>query len=184
MVFLLIQITYSTPDFEGEQQRVGLSNPWTEYVRFMPKSIPLPTYYTDEEFELLRGTSLRSAVEAKNASLDREFEHIRQSTENISWCQKYWWDEETGKVTLDDWKFVDAVYRSRMVDLPGHGHSMVPCIDMANHASEDTVKALYETDSEDNAVLQLRWGRELRAGEEVTISYVLSASSGIHLTVA
>lgn len=165
-----MQITYSTPDFAYEPQRIGVSNPWTEYVKFMPEAIPLPTYYTEEELELLRGTSLRSAVEAKNISLEREFGYIRESTEHIPWCQKYWWDEDTGRLALEDWKYVDAVYRSRMVDLPGHGYSMVPCIDMANHASEGTVKALYETDVEGSAVLQLRWGRTLQADEEVTIS--------------
>lgn len=165
-----MQITYSTADIAHEPQRIGVSNPWTEYVKFMPEEIPLPTYYTEEEFELLRGTSLRSAVEAKNASLEREFGHIRQSTKHIPWCQKYWWDEDIGGLVLDDWRYVDAIYRSRMVDLPGHGYSMVPCIDMANHASEATVKALYETDAEDNAVLQLRCGGTLHADEEVTIS--------------
>lgn len=170
MIFLLIQIAHSSPDFADERQRIGVSNAWTEYIKFMPQEIPLPTFYSDEELELLRGTSLKSAVDAKNAALEREFEQIRLSSENIPWCQKNWWDEETGRLSLDDWKYVDAVYRSRMVDLPGHGYSMVPCIDMANHASEDAVKALYETDAEGNAVLQLRSGRQLRAGEEVTIS--------------
>lgn len=184
MIFLLVQITYSTPDLADERGRIGVSNPWTEYVKFMPKSIPLPTFYSEEELELLRGTSLRSAVGAKNASLEREFESVRSSTGNLPWCQRYWWDEETGQLTLDDWKYVDAVYRSRMVDLPGHGHSMVPCIDMANHASEDAVKALYEADADGNAVLQLRWGRKLCAGEEVTISYVLSVIEDWILTFA
>lgn len=170
MIFLLIQITYSSPDFANEHQKIGLSNPWTEYVKFMPSSIPLPTFYTDEELELLRGTSLQSAVDAKIAALEQELSHIQQSTSQISWCQKYWWDEDTGRLTLDDWKYVDAVYRSRMLDLPGHGYSMVPCIDMANHASDDSVKALYEKDAEGDAVLQLRSGKKLSANEEVTIS--------------
>lgn len=113
------------------------------------------------------------AVDAKISALEREFEHLRQCTERISWCQTYWWDEETGRLTFDDWKYVDAVYRSRTVDLPGSGHSMVPCIDMANHASGDKANALYETDDEGNAVLQLRRGRKVQVGEEVTISYVV-----------
>ena len=136
----------------------------------MPSSILLPTFYTEEEIELLGGTSLKSAVDAKNASLEREFEHLRQATEGISWCQRYWWNEDTGRLVFDDWKYVDAAYRSRMLDLPGHEHSMVPCVDMANHASENAVKALYDTDSEKNAILQLRPGRALQLDDEVTIS--------------
>ncbi|KAE8353641.1 SET domain protein [Aspergillus coremiiformis] len=171
LIFLILQITYSSPDFAPEQHRIGVSNPWTEYIQYLPSSITLPTFYTVEERELLCGTSLKLAVDAKIASLDKEFEHLRQSTENISWCRKHWWDEDTGRFTLNDWKYVDAMYRSRSVDLPGSGHAMVPCIDMANHASEDSVKALYGEDAEGNAVLQLREGRKLRPDEEVTISY-------------
>lgn len=139
-------------------------------MKYMPSSIPLPTFYSEEELELLRGSSLRLAVHAKIASLEKEFKHLRQSTEGLDWCEKYWWDEDTGKLTFNDWKYVDALYRSRMVDLPRHGHAMVPCIDMANHAPEGTVKALYDEDADGNAVLQLRDGRSLRADEEVTIS--------------
>jgi hypothetical protein len=73
-------------------------------------------------------------------------------------------------MTLADYKYVDAAYRSRMVDLPGSGHAMVPCLDMANHVSGEGAKALYDTDSNGNAILQLRWGKSLQPGEEVTIS--------------
>lgn len=167
MIFLLLQITHLSPD---TPQHIGVSSPWAEYVKFFPPSFPLPTFYSAEELELLGGTSLAIAVEEKAASLEREYEHLRHSTVGIAWCRQCWWDEETGKFTMDDWRYIDAAYRSRMVDLPGSGHSMVPCIDMANHAAGASVKALYDVDSEGNAVLQLRWGQSLQPGEEVTIS--------------
>ncbi|EAW07477.1 SET domain-containing protein [Aspergillus clavatus NRRL 1] len=171
IIFLILQITHCSPDFADEHQTIGISNPWTEYIRFMPPSIRLPTFYTEAELELLRGTSLRTAVFAKLASLEKEFERLRQSTEGIPWCQKYWWDEDTGRLTFDDWKYVDAVYRSRVVELPESGHAIVPCVDMANHASEDSVKARYDESSTEDALLQLRQGRRICSGEEVTISY-------------
>ncbi|PYH99684.1 SET domain protein [Aspergillus ellipticus CBS 707.79] len=171
LIFLLVQLTHSSPDYAHERHAIGLSSPWTEYVKCMPSSIALPTFYTEEEQELLRGTTLRLAVHAKIASLEKEFELLRQATQGHAWCEKVWWDEGTGRLTFDDWKHVDALFRSRMVDLPRNGHAMVPCIDMANHASEGTVKALYDEDEEGNAVLLLRDGKSLRAGEEVTISY-------------
>lgn len=139
-------------------------------MKFLPPSFPLPTFYTSEEKELLRGTSLAEALDAKLTSLEREFEQLREATEGIAWCQRSWWDEETGALNIDDWKYVDAAYRSRMLELPGSGLAMVPCVDMANHVSGDGVKALYDVDSEGNAVLQLRWGKSLQPGEEVTIS--------------
>ncbi|KAJ5789892.1 uncharacterized protein N7518_006903 [Penicillium psychrosexuale] len=171
LIFLLIQLSHSSPDLRSGHETIGVSNPWTEYVKFLPPSFPLPTFYTSEEKELLRGTSLAEALDAKLTFLDREFEQLREATEGIPWCQRSWWDEKTGALNIDDWKYVDAAYRSRMLELPGSGLAMVPCVDMANHVSGDGVKALYDVDSEGNAVLQLRWGKSLQPGEEVTISY-------------
>lgn len=170
LIFLLIQLSHSSPDLQTAHETIGISNPWTEYVKFLPPSFPLPTFYAEEEYELLQGTSLAEALDAKLASLEREFEQLRQATEDIAWCQRSWWDEKTGTLTIGDWKYVDAAYRSRMLDLPGSGLAMVPCVDMANHVSGDGVKALYDADSEGNAVLQLRWGKTLEPGDEVTIS--------------
>ncbi|KAL4869762.1 hypothetical protein BDV12DRAFT_167174 [Aspergillus spectabilis] len=169
LIFLLIQISHSSPDLASEKHKVGASGAWTEYVKSLPSSVPLPTSWTKEELELLRGTSLRLAYEAKVLSLEKEFDQLREATEDISWCQELWWDENV--VTIEDWKYLDAVFRSRMVDLPGHGYAMIPCIDMANHAPESIVNALYDKDAEGNAILQLRHGKELRQDEEVTISY-------------
>ncbi|CAG8286530.1 unnamed protein product [Penicillium salamii] len=170
LIFLLIQLSHNCPDYRSKQV-VGVSNPWTEYVKFLPPSFPLPTFYTAQEQDLLRGTSMADALEAKNVSLEREFDNIREATKSIPWCQQLWWSEETGALTIDDWKYIDAAYRSRMLDLPGSGLAMVPCVDMANHTSGDGVKALYEEDSQGSAILQLRWGKTLQPGDEITISY-------------
>jgi hypothetical protein len=37
---------------------VGVSNPWSEYVKMLPSTVPVPTTWTDEERTLLAGTSL------------------------------------------------------------------------------------------------------------------------------
>ena len=55
LLFLLMQITIGSPDSE---QAIGVSNPWTEYVKILPGSVPLPTMWTEEERILLLGTSL------------------------------------------------------------------------------------------------------------------------------
>ncbi|KAJ5901896.1 hypothetical protein N7495_002424 [Penicillium taxi] len=168
LIFLLLQLTHNDPEIP---RPIGVSSPWAEYVKFLPPSFPLPTCYSDEEQQLLIGTSLAAAVEAKFDSLQREFDLLREATCGISWCEELWWNENTGRLTMADWIYVDAAYRSRMLDLPGSGHSMVPCIDMVNHMAGSAVKALYETDSDGNAILQLRLGKTLHTGEEVTISY-------------
>ena len=167
MIFLLIQISANCTDIPI---KIGTSNPWTEYVKFMPAEIPLPTFWNETERNSLSGTSLKAALEAKLRSLDREFSNLRVATEPIEWC-RYWWDADIGRLSLEDWKTVDAIYRSRALDLPGIGHAMVPYIDMANHASGDETVALYETDTNGNAVLLLRDGKNIESGEEITITY-------------
>lgn len=136
----------------------------------MPESFTLPTFYHDAELEILHGTSLKPALEAKLDALEREYEQLRELTADIPWCRAHWWDGESGKLTFRDWKTVDAMYRSRALELPGAGHVMVPCVDMANHASGTETAALYETDMDGNVVLQLRDRQSLKEGDEVTIS--------------
>lgn len=169
MIFLLLQINTASAD---AAERIGISGPWTEYVKFLPETIPLPTFWSEAEQELLAGTSLQAALQAKLKSLTRELDHLRTATKSIAWCERHWWDEDTGNLTIDLWKLVDAMYRSRALDLPGTGHAMVPCIDMANHASGEDTVALYETDVDGNGILLLREGKSLTEGEEVTITYV------------
>lgn len=166
MVFLLFQLTN-----HATQGRIGVLNPFTEYVEYLPVHTSLPTFWGDAEKSVLTGTSLEAALDAKLNSLDREFTLIGETTASIDWCKQYWWDTETGSLTFDDWKQVDAMYRSRALDLPGTGHSMVPCIDMANHASGDDTTALYETDRDGNGILYLQNGRKVLVGDEITITY-------------
>jgi hypothetical protein len=169
LIFLLLQITHSSPDLRANN--LGVANPLTDYVAFLPEDFSLPTFYSEEERELLQGTSLADAVEQKLRSLENEFDSLRTSTEEIHWCKKHWWDEQTGHLTIDDWKQVDAMFRSRALELPGTGSAMVPCVDMANHASGNKTVAAYDTTEQKSAVLQLRQGKCLKQGEEITITY-------------
>jgi hypothetical protein len=101
LIFLLFQLAHSSPDLVANPP--GVTGPFADYVRFLPKAFPLPTFYTSEERDLLIGTSLRDALNQKLASLEREFEHVKEATSQIEWCQKYWWDDDEGVVTSDDW---------------------------------------------------------------------------------
>ncbi|CAI6332648.1 unnamed protein product [Periconia digitata] len=166
LIFLLLQATICCPDVSN----VGVHNPLTEYIKFLPDEL-LPTFWTEEEKDLLAGTTLEPAVRAKLNSLLREFESVRTATAGIRWCAQHWWDEDVGLVTFDDWMRLDAMYRSRALEFPGVGDAMVPGIDMANHASGEATAALYETDGDGNGVLLLRDGKEIHPGGEVTITY-------------
>jgi hypothetical protein len=68
-----------------------------------------------------------------------------------------------------DYVLVDAWYRSRSLELPNSGESMIPCLDMVNHSNEGV--AFYEETTDNDVALLLHHGVKLEAGSEVTISY-------------
>lgn len=171
LIFLLVQATICCPHIKD----VGLLNPLTEYTKYLPDEL-LPTFWSEEEQELLTGTTLQPAVRAKLNSLLREFELVRTATEDIDWCAKYWWHEDNGLVTFDDWMCVDAMYRSRALEFPGVGDCMCPCVDMANHASGDATAALYETDQDGDGLLLLREGKRIGREGEISITSARSPS--------
>lgn len=65
---------------------------------------------------------------------------------------------------------MDALFRSRCLELSNGQSVMIPCIDMANHSATGAT-ARYEANSQDQLVLTLREGCTVREGQEITISY-------------
>ncbi|KJK83085.1 hypothetical protein H634G_01213 [Metarhizium anisopliae BRIP 53293] len=159
---------YLVSQFAQSSRPKGLSpTPWTEYIRLLPRPIPVPTMWAEPERLLLNGTSLEAALEAKLLSLGKEFDTLREVSEDFPFWNEFLWSGE--EVSLEDWVLVDAWYRSRCLELPRSGTAMVPGLDMVNHSSKAT--AYYEEDDHDNVVLLIRPGCPVRSGEEVTISY-------------
>ena len=150
--------------------KIGIENTFTHYVAFLPSNVPLPTRWTSVEQAVLDGTSLKAAVSAKLKSLRREFDYLHDSMREIPWFQSLR-EYQNDDTFFDKWLEVDAMYRSRALDLPGSGHAMVPCVDLANHAAGEETVALYETDNDGDAVLLLRDNKTLKEGDEVTITY-------------
>ncbi|KAK3325879.1 hypothetical protein B0H66DRAFT_573601 [Apodospora peruviana] len=174
LLFLLVQTVLASRTSASEpaatgHSSVGVSNPWTEYVKFLPDPLDLlvPTLWTEHERLLLRGTSLESAVKAKISALTAEFLAVREASSDILVWNEMLWEREM--VGFRDWIFLDAVYRSRCLELPRSGQSMVPCIDMINHSANPTV--YYDENARDETVLLLRPDTDVSSGEEVTISY-------------
>ena len=133
----------------------------------------LPSMWSDEERLLLRGTSLEAAVDAKMSALDAEFEAVRRLSSDVAcWNELLW---ESGKVSFRDWMLLDALYRSRCLELPRSGESMVPCIDMINHSASPT--AYYDENAKHEVVLLPRPGASIMEGVEITISYGESKSA-------
>ncbi|KAH6630900.1 hypothetical protein B0J18DRAFT_115642 [Chaetomium sp. MPI-SDFR-AT-0129] len=175
LLFLLVQsVLAAHPNHAGS---LGVSTPWTEYIKFLPETVLVPTLWTENERLLLRGTSLETALDAKISSLDAELGLVQAKSANIAaWNDLLWHGivrgkevEDASPVVFTDWIRLDALYRSRCLELPRSGESMVPCIDMINHAAEPS--AYYEENAQDEVVLLPRPGVAVAQGSEITISY-------------
>ncbi|KAH0537674.1 hypothetical protein FGG08_005539 [Glutinoglossum americanum] len=117
------------------------------------------------------------ALAAKLNSLSREFNLLRESTEHFSWCEKIWWNDQTGRLSFQDWLDVDSWYRSRALHLPEVGNAMVPCIDMVNHRPLEDAAAYFDQTPDGDAVLLLQEGKVLSSGQEATINYGSKSAS-------
>ncbi|WAO89507.1 SET domain-containing protein [Fusarium falciforme] len=165
LLYLLTHLILSHKGPSGS--RGPASTPWTEYLKFLPRHVPVPTMWSEVERALLQGTSLEAALEAKLAALNSEFDELREKSSGLAFWNSLFWEKETA--TIQDWILIDALYRSRCLELPRAGDAMVPGLDMANHSHNPT--AYYEEDDKDDIVLLLRPGVEVTGGEEVSISY-------------
>jgi hypothetical protein len=159
LLFLLVQLAGS-----GEPV---VSSCWNDYKELLPHEPILPTQWSESERALLAGTSLEVAVHAKLLALTGEFESVRETSSEIPFWNDLLWIKKS--VKLQDWIMLDAWYRSRCLELPMSGHSMVPFLDMVNHSSSPT--AFYDENSKEEVVLSLRPGARLSKGNEITISY-------------
>ncbi|KAB5560269.1 hypothetical protein GE09DRAFT_1172976 [Coniochaeta sp. 2T2.1] len=175
LLYMLMQLVLSSPHYLKEAGVAPVA--WTEYIGLQPREVPIPTMWTAKERSLLQGTSLEPAVAAKMILLEREFAAIREATRDVPF-----WREvlDSGHISLYDWIWVDALFRSRSFELPYSGVSCVPCLDLANNRDFEIddkgmvtpSTAYFQQDPETEAVtLLLRKGRTVAAGEEITISY-------------
>ncbi|KAI4863867.1 SET domain-containing protein [Hypoxylon rubiginosum] len=164
LLFLLVQLVLSSPDYEGGQ---GPSTPWTQYFSLLPEVIPTPTMWSESELSLLRGTSLEPAVSAKLTTLTKEFDNLRAKVTELPFWNELLSIDET--ITVRDWILLDALYRSRSLGLPKSGESMVPCLDLVNHSIQAT--AYFEENYKGEVLLNLRKGNTVARGGEITIDY-------------
>ena len=110
---------------------------------------------------------IKAALSAKLSVLEQEFDELREKSSQLPFWDTLLWEQDGA--TLDDWILVDAWYRSRCLELPQSGDSMVPVLDMVNHSNEPN--AFYEQDNDGNVQLCLRPNTAITQGDEITISY-------------
>lgn len=67
MLYLLSR--HILPDRNQALAKGVASTPWTEYVKFLPRHIPVPTLWSEDERSLLQGTSLEASLDATPGAL-------------------------------------------------------------------------------------------------------------------
>ena len=141
---------------------------WTEYIKFLPSHVPVPSLWSEYEKSMLRGTSLEKALEAHFRKQVAGFDLLREKSSSLPFWNSLFW--ENGTVSLQDWMLVDAWFRSRSLELPYSGYSMAPVVDIANHSSK--ANAWFDQDAMGNVSLSRRPGfAPLSEGMEVFLSY-------------
>ncbi|SMY19854.1 unnamed protein product [Zymoseptoria tritici ST99CH_1A5] len=158
LTFLLFNATISCPHLS---EKVGVHSAFTDYVKTLPCE-HLPTFWTPDELSLLAGTTLAPAISAKLKSLRREYDLLCSSTGTR------WYKIVQQHISFDDWLQVDAFFRSRALDF--HGSCMIPGMDLASHAAGEDTNTFYDR-QDGNYILWLMKGKEVKKGQEITISY-------------
>jgi hypothetical protein len=143
LIYLLLRLHPAT---------TGVRDAWSDYSSFLPHHTPLPTSWSSQTRALLSGTSIFRAVDQKLRTLSAEFASAKPMFPNL---------------TLQDWIHGDELFRSRSLEIPGLGASMLPVLDLVNHSTSTTAR--YEVSGD--GMVELWPTRELRDGEEVMIDY-------------
>ncbi|KAK4121195.1 SET domain-containing protein [Parathielavia appendiculata] len=169
LLFLLSQLVHHRLPEQVNESKEGQHEPWRQYISVQPSDVPVPTMWSDVEVSLLKGTSLEFTLAAKLVLLAKEFELITVRAQETGFWQEMLSEK---RVSLRDWIWLDALFRSRSFELPLSGPSMVPCVDLANHSHENA--AYFEQDIETGTVTMLLRNDKfstMSVGDEVTISY-------------
>ena len=198
LIFLLMQIAHTSPDLlesGSERLPIGKPGPFAEYVQYIQTETSLPTFWSGEDTDHFWGTSLERHHAAKMRSLATEFEQFKASCKDLHWAEIWLGGEERGCLTFQDWLTVDAMWRSRAMDLSGEAgddcrECLVPVMDMANHTPDGIAAYELAVDGNGKKCAELRLDMDLaptlthqgglmpyqganvvRKGSEITISY-------------
>lgn len=145
-------------------RRLGRRSPWSAYLDALPSEFPsVPVFYTQKEFEWLKGSSFVARVQRHAEALRAQYETVARFLPGFA-----------DNYTVNDFLWARCAISTRVFgwDMPGTVRNfndfMVPLGDMFNHRSPKMLEWQYNgtTDTLDY------WVREdVPAGGELLISY-------------
>ncbi|KAH6598102.1 hypothetical protein BASA50_003983 [Batrachochytrium salamandrivorans] len=162
---------------------------WDLYFRSLPQTFSTPVYYSPGtvEHQLLCGTGLDEAVQAKKARLAQESRQYAEILQCINPAEATEMIDVAAMAASNqaDWTWADAVVWSRSMSFastlstPGVEPSLdpvrhaddlhiIPFIDMCNHADPATSRWEYSPTQLETRLISIV---SMRKGDQVTISY-------------
>ncbi|CAM9302151.1 unnamed protein product [Ascophyllum nodosum] len=149
---------------------LGESSPFKNHLDALPQEYHQTIFYSDEELELLRGTSLHTVTVQWKSQVTtdfRELEHMVLPSEGSSTARDILGD----CFTKEKYMWALGTVWSRFVTVEREGRAlkaMAPVFDMFNHdPASSTVHGYQET----NHCLHLVTLQDWQAGSEVRLSY-------------
>lgn len=114
--------------------------PWDAMAREWSRFDAIPSTWSPAMVDLLlTGTSIHTAVQAKQRALSKEGAALRK------------------RAPIRNWSEADAIVRSRVMPLPDRGFALVPLLDYANHS--DNANARWDVEMVTETA-----GRQYRCG--------------------
>jgi len=147
-----------------EHRRMGRQSEWFHYLDLLPKEFPsCPIFYSDEDFDQLKGSSFVPRAKKHKETLEAQFEAVSKIVPGFA-----------DNYTVSEFLWARAAIATRTFgwNIPGIGDGvrdfMVPLGDMFNHRSPKMLEWIFNTttDSLDYWVRE-----EVSAGQELLISY-------------
>ncbi|VVT46403.1 uncharacterized protein SAPINGB_P001196 [Magnusiomyces paraingens] len=176
-------------------RRGGPRDRWTSWVESLPplREMNLPFSWDKDDVESLYGSSIYEAVLSKLEFLKFRYNRLFESVELRERISEYVKAgpqpqinlEADVEVTFQDWLLIESWISSRSLEVleePSEEYEenlrlgMVPVVDMCNH-DEVGWNSKYELDGETGSVLLIPT-REIKRGEEVTITYGENKGAG------
>eukprot|EP00742_Colponemidia_sp_Colp-10_P004263 GILJ01004548.1.p1 GENE.GILJ01004548.1~~GILJ01004548.1.p1 ORF type:complete len:447 (-),score=75.82 GILJ01004548.1:54-1394(-) len=154
LLFLLLQEMHNPKSF------------WKPYLDLLPRRVEVPLYFSEDELQLLKGSTLLKEIQQEGAQLDKKFEFLQKRI-----FEKYPRVFLKDIYTKENYVWATAILNSRSIWINGRRH-LIPLLDMINCMEGPDPTRVHFTrrnDTANTADTKASW--RFQAGEQVFENY-------------
>ncbi|CAE7768315.1 set10 [Symbiodinium sp. CCMP2592] len=139
---------------------------WLPYIRTLPSTFPtLPLWYTEEEKEFLKGTSVDTLLQGAHIANVKDLQAMQSCCEQL--------DIFTSPPSLEQLRWAASVVASRAFDSSAAGVILAPFADALNHSSAAPHTRMRDCGEQ----LLFHAERDISAGEEIFNCYGMQGNT-------